>query len=330
MKFTSVVSLLLLILSGVVPEAFGRQASEDQAPAAQEGQVRSPNYRVGPADVLSVRVLGLEEYRRVNAPWIDVTVSNSGKVNLPYAGVLNVVGKTLDEVEKEIARVLRDRDLLKDPQVTVGVQAYRSHTVYLLGEVAQPGQYYMREDMHLMDLIALGLSVPTDGTMYLYRRVPVQGEDGSVTGESRLADAIPIDVQELAQGKRPELNVKLEAGDVLYYPFNRPNYYFVSGDVLKPGSFEMPPRRELMISEALSYAGGPTPTAKTSQGIVVRYDADGGREQLAVDFKAILDGRKPNFPVKPNDIIFIPGSQAKTFAQAFLKFIPQIALLALW
>jgi polysaccharide biosynthesis/export protein len=328
---------LLLAATGFAQEPLPLEKSAGQPagqPASEQSQVRDPNYRVGPADVLTVRVLGVDDYRQATVPWIDVTVSNSGKVSLPYLGILKVAGMTAAQIESAITAGLRQRDLVKDPQVAVGVQAYRSNTVYILGEVAQPGQYYMRDEMHVMDLIALSMGTPNEGTMYLYRRVPVEetGEqqDGEGTSDTKLAAAIPIDIQELAAGKRPELNLELQSGDILYVPLNRPNYYFVSGDVLNPGSFEMPPRRELAISEALAFAGGLSKTAKGSKGILVRYDEQGGRQELPVDFQAILNGKKPNFTVMPNDIIFIPGSPAKTFTQAFVKYIPTLALLALF
>lgn len=322
----------LMLTAAALPQEAARVETQTGQPASgqAQAQVRDPNYRVGPADVLSVRVIGVEAYKQKTVPWIDVTVSNSGKVSLPYVGILNVAGMSIGQVEQEIARNLRERELLNDPQVTVGVQSYRSNTVYILGEVAQAGQYYMRDEMHVMDLVALSLGVPTEGTMYLYRRIPVEAAEGEDSGETRLAPAIPIDIQELAAGNRPDLNLKLQGGDILYVPFNRPNYYFVSGEVLNPGSFEMPPRRDLTISEALAFAGGPSKTAKASKGILVRYDGQGGRQELAVDFQAILEGKKPNFQVMPNDIIFVPGSQSKTLAQGFLRFLPQLALIALW
>ena len=323
---------LLLAATGFAQEPLPLEKPAGQ-PAAVEAQIRDPNYRVGPADILSIRVLGVQDYRQATVPWIDVTVSNSGKVSLPYLGILKVAGMTAAQIESAITTGLRERDLVKDPQVAVGVQAYRSNTVYILGEVAQPGQSYMREEMHVMDLIALSMGAPNEGTMYLYRRVPVEetdAPDGEGSRETKLAAAIPIDIQELAAGKRPELNLELQSGDILYVPMNRPNYYFVSGDVLNPGSFEMPPRRELAVSEALAFAGGLTRTAKGSKGILVRYDEQGGRQELPVDFQAILNGKKPNFAVMPNDIIFIPGSPGKTFTQAFVRYLPTLALLALF
>ena len=171
--------------------------------------------------------------------------------------------------------------------------------------------------------------------MYLYRRTPVQEKAGenvseiqAVPGETAVAEAVAIDIRGLAEGKRPDLNFRLQGGDVLYVPFNRPKYFYVTGELNSTGSFELPPSRQILVSQALSFAGGPTRTAKMSKGILVRYDQAGARQEVAVDFDAILRGKKPDFPVMPNDIIFIPGSNIKALGYGLLGIIPSMATMS--
>ena len=57
----------------------------------------------------------------------------------------------------------------------------------------------------------------------------------------------------------------------------------------------------------------------------MRYDKDGNRQEQPVDFQAILKGKKQNFPILPNDIIFIPGSSAKTLGYGLLSILPGVA-----
>lgn len=324
---------IILLLFLVCP-AFPQGLADQREPGQR--QTSRSDYRVGPADVLAISVLGLKDYTQPpNQPWLEVVVSNSGKVHVPYVGVLNVNNLTAGDIQSEISRVMRERGLVKDPQVTVRVKDHRGHTIYIIGEVMQPGQYYMRSEMYMLDLVGLSLGIPTDGTMYLYRRAPVEetagasdAENAEVTGETAVADAIAIDIKALAEGKRPDLNVQLQGGDVLYVPFNRPKYFYATGEVQNPGSFEIPPSRQLLVSQAISFAGGPTKTAKMSKGILVRYGQNGGRQELALDFDAILRGKKPDFPVMPSDIIFIPGSNAKTLGYGLLGVIPTIATMS--
>ena len=43
-----------------------------------------------------------------------------------------------------------------------------------------------------------------------------------------------------------------------------------------------------------------------------------------MDFQAILQGRQPDFEVRPNDVVFVPGSNAKTLGYGLLTSIPRI------
>ncbi len=43
---------------------------------------------------------------------------------------------------------------------------------------------------------------------------------------------------------------------------------------------------------------------------------------------AILKGEAPDIPIRPNDVIFIPGSNIKTIGYGMLGIIPTIAASA--
>jgi len=322
-----------MFMSMLLALALTLSAAADASAQPGTTPTQSPDYRLGPADGLAVAVLGLVEYTQPpNTPWLDVVVSNSGKVHLPFIGALNVNDLTVNELQAQIAAKFRDLGLMTQPQVSVRVTEYRARTIYILGEIQQPGQYFMRENMYLADLLGLSLGWPTDGIGYLYRRGPAEtgagGDAGTplLPGETAVTEAIPIDFHELAIGNRPDLNVKLEGGDVFYVPYNRPRFFYATGEVGSPGAFELPPARQLMVSQAISVAGGPTRTAKMSKGILLRFEPDGGRRELALDFDAILRGRKADFAIQENDIIFIPGSNFKTLGYGLLGIVPALAL----
>ena len=94
------------------------------------------------------------------------------------------------------------------------------------------------------------------------------------------------------------------------------------GDVGRPGTYELPQDRRVLVSQGLAKAGGPTRTAKMNSGILVRYDELGERQELAVNFSDILKGKKADFPIQNNDVIFIPGSTAKEIGYGLLGVIP--------
>jgi polysaccharide biosynthesis/export protein len=317
------VLLMLLMVSSVFSQELSRNKEK------LETQKEPKDYRIGPGDVLSINIVGL--YDRV------LPVSNSGKVHIPNLGVITVTDMTPSQVQSEVSRRLRERDLVKDPWVHVRVVDYRARTVYILGEVQEPGQFQIRDEMYLTDLVALGLGFNevTSPVIYLYRRNPgdldTEKHDAKQPGEVNkpYEQALRIELKQLLSGEKPELNVQLTGGEVLYVPERHPEFYYVIGDVGKPGAISVVEGQKDLASQAISRAGGPTRTAKMKKGLVLRYDKDGTRQELAVDFDSILRGKKPDFPVEPNDVIYIPGSNAKTLSYGFLGVIPSIATSAL-
>jgi protein involved in polysaccharide export with SLBB domain len=130
---------------------------------------------------------------------------------------------------------------------------------------------------------------------------------------------IPINLKPLKEGRFFEVSTPMKKGDVLIIPQRQMNTFFVVGDVIDPHNFLYPPGAALTVSQAISWAQGPTPTAKMSEGMLVRYDTQGNRQELKVDYAAILSGRQPDFPIQPNDVVFIPGSTVKTIAHGLVQ-----------
>src|SRR5258707_5135602 len=104
--------------------AFGLAST---AHAAQQA-----DYIVGPADVLTVTVFGEPELTG------KYTVEQDGTFTFPQIGRLKAGGLTLRALEQELKKQLSD-GFLKNPQVAVAVDTYRSQRILVLGEVRSPG-----------------------------------------------------------------------------------------------------------------------------------------------------------------------------------------------
>jgi polysaccharide export outer membrane protein len=291
-----------------------------QAPSATDepGQ-GSADYHIGPGDLLGIGVSGLHQFTR------SVRVSNTGKIHLPYVGVIHTADLTSAELEAMIARLLRDKGLVRDPWVTVRIEQYRAQPVYILGEVIQPGQFVIKDEMYIIDLITLagGFNEVATPVGFLYRRQ--NSNAGVPEGEAQPDEAIEIDFNALNEGTRPDLNMRLRGGDVLYVPQRRKDYFFVVGDVVRPGAFELrSDEPAVLTSQAVSRAGGPGRTAKATNAVLVRRAPDGGRLEIPLDLKAVFQGKQPEHLVQANDIIFVPGSTAKTLYYGLLGTIPGV------
>ncbi len=80
-------------------------------------------------------------------------VDASGEIALPLVGVLDAAGLTPRALGQEAAEAMRRARLLRNPQVAVEVEAYRP--VFVLGEVARPGQYPYQPGMSVVTAVAV-------------------------------------------------------------------------------------------------------------------------------------------------------------------------------
>ena len=110
------------------------------------------------------------------AQLLAYTVDEQGDINFPVIGKVAVEGKTRQEVADYLRRRLIERDLVKDPIVTV---EYVNLAISVLGEVNRPGRIeMMKENFTILDAIAFAGDLTIDGqreNIMVFREV--DGED---------------------------------------------------------------------------------------------------------------------------------------------------------
>jgi polysaccharide biosynthesis/export protein len=80
------------------------------------------------------------------------TVDQAGYISFPLIGQVAARGKTLQQLSGQIAQKLK-QGYLRDPDVTIDVDRYRS--IFIMGEVGQPGQYAYVPGMTAQNAIAV-------------------------------------------------------------------------------------------------------------------------------------------------------------------------------
>jgi polysaccharide export outer membrane protein len=237
-------------------------------------------------------------------------VSNTGEVILPLVGKLHIAGMKAEDAASLIRQKFVDGAFLKDPQVTVFIAEYATQNVSVLGEVKNPGIYPAFGAHHLLDYIsaAQGLT-PLAGTRITitHAKDPGTPEQVKVT-----AGATP----------RPENNPEIFSGDTIYV--ERTGVIFVVGDVMRPGGYPMDHDGQLSILQAVALAQGTNPTAAKSSAKLIRTTT-GGREEIPVNLKKILQSKNTDLALQDNDILFIPTSAAKNAMKDFEAALPAAA-----
>jgi polysaccharide export outer membrane protein len=292
--------------------------------------VSNEDYRIGPGDVISIRVEKADELSQ------SFQVSARGAILMNYLGSITVADMTPQEVQAKVTERLRGR-YLRNPYVTVAVTQYNSRTFFIQGAVRNPGVYQVRGRPSLLTLITLagGLERDHGSTAYLIRKPktsPGESEVGSEPANSNVASPeksgasegapdgdqyrmIKVNIEALFKGNFA-LNWEVEPGDIVNVP--RSDVFFVAGEVHKPGSFQL--AQGMTLRQAISLAEGTTFKAKTGSGIIFREDSNTGkREEISVDIGSIMSGKKEDIPILANDVVVVPNSRFKSLSAVILN-----------
>jgi len=176
-------------------------AQSEQKPGVQGmgpgAPVNSASYKVGPADILAIRVWDEPQF---SGP---VIVQENGRITLPLVGDLEAGSKTPVEIEDEITKALTK--YIVKPLVTVTVQEVGSRRYYMDGEISRPGEYPLVVPTTVLEAISkAGDPAPFANTKKIY----------ILRGDKR----IPFNWHDVLKGKHMDQNILLKPGDHIVIP----------------------------------------------------------------------------------------------------------------
>jgi polysaccharide export outer membrane protein len=272
------------------------------------------DYRLGTGDLIEIAVFGVEKLRQT------LRINADGIIKMPLLEPIVAAGLTPTELEERLTAALK-KDLIRNPQVTVFVHEYRSQTVAILGAVKSPGEYHLTQELRLIDVLSMaGGLLPSAVDTAEVRRPTTTGVPG--TGASSSEDVLTIDLEALLGKGDLSLNVPVRGGDVIHIAVRQSQVFYVVGEVNQSGAFQLPPKPNVRVTQALASAGGPKATAKAGEAVLLRFDSTGKRQQLPINFSDILHGKQPDILVRADDVIFVPSSNAKAIGAGLLAAIP--------
>jgi polysaccharide export outer membrane protein len=255
-----------------------------------DGRVASipgKDYRIGAGDILRVTIYGHEDLSQT------VLVQPNGRFAFPLIGVVEAAEATPAELEARIRSALA-KGLIRDPQITVVVQEYRSRIVYVVGEVTRPGAYALAGDTSVVEILSRAgpLSANASSEVVVVRPaaqvarpiLPTEvatAKDAGAGGTAQ-AEVLRVDMREIRAG-RLDKNLALKANDTVFVP--EAARIFVTGEVRSPGAF--PFTSGLTVRQAVGLAGGFTEDASTGSARLVR-ELDGTTKTVKVKLEERL------------------------------------------
>ena len=167
----------------------------------QESNHNSEKYLIHAGDLLEISVWREEYLERA------VVVQPDGRISFPLAGSLEAAGKSVSELQVSVVEKLAL--YFPDPVVTVSIKEIRGNTIYILGQVQNPGQIVMNPVIDVMQALALvGGTTPFAelNDIKILRR----------SGESQRL--IKFRYGDIARGRNLQQNIILQSGDVIIVP----------------------------------------------------------------------------------------------------------------
>ncbi|TLX22274.1 MULTISPECIES: polysaccharide biosynthesis/export family protein [Thermomonas] len=153
-------STLVLLLAACASSGGGRSAAAStvtalpppDTTAASGAYEGATDYRIGAMDLLQISVFGVQDLDK------EVRVNSNGQISLPLVGGVMAGGRTIPELEAQLAKKYAD-GFLQNPQVSVFVKEYSSQRITLEGAVKKPGIYPITGKTSLLQAIALAEGV---------------------------------------------------------------------------------------------------------------------------------------------------------------------------
>jgi len=288
--------LVLNIFGAIIltARAFAQVPSQAPAPAtAQEANdVLIRAYRVGPGDLLELKVFEVKELDQT------VRVSEDGSITLPLLGRVVIEGLTQEGVVQKLTGLLSAK-YVKNPQVTIFIKEYKNQQVAVIGAVAKAGSYELVGRKNLLQIISMagGFSENAGNSVFILR----EGPDGKTS-------TVAIDLKDLLVNGNQALNVPLEPNDVINVPIDKEIRVFVMGRVTRPGAVKAKLSEGISLLQAIADAGGLAEGAKESGVLITRKDKAGKEQKIKVNLKDIIKGKKKDFILQEGDVVFVPES----------------------
>lgn len=263
-------------------------------PGQAAGQVPSTStasYRIGPKDLLDIKVFEVAELN------VERRVAEDGSVNLPLIGDVPAQGLTDGEFARRLKELLEAK-YVQRASVAVQVREFRSRPIVVLGAVKNPGNLAFSGRWTLLEALSAagGLSGDHGDLIYVLRRA-----------DNGLTDQVAIRVQDLLVRADPRVNLPIFANDLINVPGVTNVTVFFLGEVATRGAIAFRSDERITLLAGVARAGGLSDRA-SSDIAVKRKGPDGGQVEIKANFKRILAGKEPDLELQEGDVVVVKES----------------------
>lgn len=228
----------------------------------------SDDYLIGAGDVLVLNLWGSIEGS------YELTVSNSGEVLLPKGGPVKVVGMPFGRLP-EVFRQRLNREF-RDYHLSVNMGKLSTIKVYVVGEVASPGDYSVSSLSTLLNALSEAGGPTKNGSL---RNIKIR--HAGRPEES-------IDLYEFFTRGDKSRDIRLRSGDTIFVPVVG-RVAAIAGNVKRPAIYEL--KDEKTLQDLLALAEGPTATGYLQRVQISRVVANQKKRVLDLNLDSAATGK---------------------------------------
>lgn len=294
------------VVAPVASAAISSRAIADMnALSAQQGR---PDYRIGPSDLLDIKVFQADELSR------QVRVDQRGDITLPLMGTIRVAGLTQNGLEQRLASLM-GKNLLQNPQVSVFIKEFTAQRVTIEGEVGKQGVFPLSGQVTVLQAIAMAGGL---GEFAASNQVMLFRKQGSGVRTYQ------IDLDAIRNGLANDPYVQNDDRIVVQRNVQRVT---VDGEVNKPGVF--PYKDRTTVLQAVAMAGGVSSLGRADSIAVIRRE--NGRENIyTVNLNEVRSGRQADPLVQNGDLIVVDRSNGRYWLKQVIPLLSPLTLVTGW
>lgn len=291
-------------------------------------------------DVIEVAIAaGLDEKDVVRFP---VRINDVGVATLPEIGQIRLAGLEMEAAEAAIVLACVDRQLYRNPNVTVTMKRQRSNRITVMGAVKEPNIYELprgNSDLLAAIVAAGGLDKDAGTIVEIRNPTPPSGTRPDRIASESLPGVNTVGLsgettETIATGAAPNgpfqsLRVDLVSavksgtesfaisdGAIIRVERRDPEPLHVMGLVKKPDRYEFPIAEDVRVTDAVALAGGSS-VSVADKIFVIRRKANGSETAvIQISLRQAKRNSAANLRLSPGDVVSVEQTPATVMMEA--------------
>ena len=226
----------------------------------------SPNYLLGPGDVLQVMFYG-----KTNGAF-GLEINRDGTVDFPELGPVGLAGLSFQEA-KDMLQTRISTQMI-GVQASISMGELRSMQIFVLGEAFKPGAYTVSSLSTITHALVVSGGVSNIASL---RNIQLKRAGKTIAS---------LDLYDLLMHGDTESDIRLQSADVIFVP-TVGDLVSVNGQVLRPAIYEL--KGGESVADLIALSGGLGPKAYPSNASIERIQDGGFLTVLDLDLTKARD-----------------------------------------